>query len=105
MMIADEQINGLNEPCAGFQVREITDENVSAFELKLITRPINVENCGTVKAACVAERAALCPPRRNGRGIHRLHETGPNRPPCPDLGKVTIGDDPHTEKKSRNTSA
>lgn len=42
MMIADEQINRLNEPCAGFQVREITAENASAFELKSIARPIKV---------------------------------------------------------------
>lgn len=58
-MIADEQINSLNEPCAGFQVREITDENASASELKLITRAIKVGNSGRVKADRGAERAAL----------------------------------------------
>lgn len=38
-MIADEQINRLNERRAGFQVREMT-ESASAFELKLSARPI-----------------------------------------------------------------
>lgn len=58
-MIADEQINCLNEPCAGFQVREIAEENASAFELKLIARPIKVGNAGRVKADRGAEGAAL----------------------------------------------
>lgn len=59
MMIADEQINRLNEPCAGFQVREITAENASAFELKSIARPMKVGNSGRVKAELGAERGAV----------------------------------------------
>lgn len=74
-MTADEQIKRLNEPRAGFQVREIADENASAFELKLITRPIKVG--GRAEAGCGAERPdQTC---RNG----------------------TTGNDPHTSNQIR----
>lgn len=65
-MITDEQFNCLNEPCAGFQVREITDGDVSAFELKSISRPIKVGNSGSVKAR---PRAQLLPRPQGSGGL------------------------------------
>lgn len=86
-MIADGQINRLNEPCAGFQVREITDEKAAAFGLKL---KLKAGNSGRVKAERGAERAAL-----------------------PDVELIQTrskmvwdrDDDPHAGNPSRNTSA
>lgn len=51
-MIADEQINHLNEPCTllEYDIRYVKLlMEMSAFELKLITTPIKVWKGGTVK--------------------------------------------------------
>lgn len=68
-MITDERFNRLNEPGAGFQVREITDGNASAFELKSIWRPIKVGNSGSVKGP------AESPAHREVAGRDRVEGT------------------------------